>query len=273
LKLNQLLFGAAAAGTGLLVYGALVEANRLVVERRRLMLPGWPDRLRGFKLAVLADLHIRDSYSVQMARRAVSLALDEQPDVVALPGDILGYWKPESPYLVGEALEELLLMEGNVVASPGNREYWEGCPYALRPILGELNIRLLINEAWHHAGITWAGVDSANLGQPDPVGTMCRALELGESPIVALWHEPDVVGDLPEGAALVVSGHTHGGQFRTPWGWPPMTTRNGRMYLEGFFPDAPTPLYVSRGIGTTGPPSRLFCPPEVSLLTIEPLDG
>jgi uncharacterized protein len=67
----------------------------------------------------------------------------------------------------------------------------------------------------------------------------------------------------------MISGHTHGGQFRAPWGWAPMKTRNGERYLEGFFPDAPTPLYVSRGIGTTGPPSRLNCPPEVSVLSLE----
>lgn len=268
MKLGRLVVGTLAASAGLLLYGCLVEANRLVVERRRLRLRGWPERLDGFRIAVLADLHIRDEFSRDLARRAVSLALDEEPDVVVLPGDIVGYWKPETPRLVGDALEELLLMEGNVIASPGNREYWQGCPHVLKPILDELNIKLLINEAYRHAGITWLGLDSANLGFPEPDETMKSALSLEEEPIVALWHEPDVVDQLPPGAALMISGHTHGGQFRTPWGWPPMTTENGRIYLDGFYPDAPTPLYVSRGIGTTGPPSRLFCPPEVSLLEI-----
>ncbi len=71
----------------------------------------------------------------------------------------------------------------------------------------------------------------------------------------------------------MIAGHSHGGQFRTPWGWPPMRTENGSRYLEGFFPDARTPLYVSRGVGTTFLPSRLFCPPEVSLLTLTPDSG
>jgi predicted MPP superfamily phosphohydrolase len=31
------------------------------------------------------------------------------------------------------------------------------------------------------------------------------------------------------------------------------------------------PLYVSRGVGVTGPPARLFCPAEVSMLTLRPL--
>ena len=51
----------------------------------------------------------------------------------------------------------------------------------------------------------------------------------------------------------------------------PAKTRLGRKYVEGFYPDAPTPLYVSRGVGTTLFPMRLDVPPEVSLLTLEPV--
>jgi predicted MPP superfamily phosphohydrolase len=268
LKLRHLLFGLGAASVGVFVYGMLVETWKLKLEQRTLRLPLWPERLAGFRIAVLADFHLRDEYSLELAKRAVEMALDESPDMVVIPGDIVGHWRENTAALVGEALEPLLLMNGNVVAIPGNHEYWNGTPELIAPILDELNIRLLVNQAWRHAGITWVGIDSANLGRPNPEGAMRAALN--EEPIVALWHEPDLVGGLPAGAALMIAGHSHGGQFRTPWGWPPMTTVNGKSYRDGFFPDTPTPLYVSRGIGTTGPPTRLFCPPEVSLLTLEP---
>lgn len=77
-----------------------------------------------------------------------------------------------------------------------------------------------------------------------------------------------MVDQLPIEASLMLSGHSHGGQFISPWGWAPMKTRGGKKYVRGFYPDAPTPIYVSRGLGTTGPPSRLFCPPEVTILTL-----
>ena len=89
-------------------------------------------------------------------------------------------------------------------------------------------------------------------------------------PAVCLWHEPDLVADLPSGCALTLSGHTHGGQGRLFGRFKPVKTRLGARYVEGFFPDAPTPLYVSRGVGTTLFPLRLDVPPEVSLLTLEP---
>lgn len=50
-----------------------------------------------------------------------------------------------------------------------------------------------------------------------------------------------------------------------------MKTDLGRKYPRGFYPDAPTPLYVSRGVGTTLLPMRFLCPPEVAILTLEPV--
>lgn len=269
MKLRHLVFGVAAASAATLVYGALVEANRLVVQRSRLRLKGWPNRLKGFKVAVLADMHLRDEYTCDLGRRAVAAALAEEPDMVVLPGDIVAYWKPEVVDMLTDVLEPLLLMNGSVVAVPGNHEYWSGTPDLIRPIYDQLNIKLLQNEAWRHVGVTWTGIDSAAEGSADPFAAM-RVTSLMDDPVVVLWHEPDLVEWLPSGASLMISGHSHGGQFRLPNGWAPMYTRLGEKYVDGFYPDAPTPLYVSRGIGTTGPPSRLFCPPTVDILTLEP---
>lgn len=264
------LVGAAVGGAAWLVYGALVESNKLVLERKTLFPPKWPKRLHGYRIGVLADIHLRDIYTVDHARRAIDLLLDEAPDVIVLPGDFVGYWKQESPDLLRAVLGPLLLMEGKVFAVPGNHDYWMGSPDQLEPILDELNIKLLRNASYSRDGISWVGIDSANAGKAEPIDPMLDALRL-EDPIVVLWHEPDYVDLLPHGASLMISGHTHGGQWRFPWGWTPMTTRGGSKYIEGYFPHAPTPLYVSRGLATTGPPARFGALPEVTILTLESL--
>jgi len=251
-----------------LVYGCLVEANRLTLERKTLPLKGWPKRCAGFKLAVLGDLHIHDTYSRDLALLAVAMALEQQPDFVALVGDMVSFKKPGVERLLAEALEPLLLMNGSVAAIFGNHEYDYGNPSALIPILKACNIKVLRNESWKCQGVTWVGIDSANAQMADPE----KAMKGVQEPAVVLWHEPDVVDLLPKGANLMVSGHSHGGQFRFWGGLTPMHTHNGRRYPRGFYPHAPTPLYVTRGVGTTGPPSRLNCPPEVSLLTLVPGD-
>jgi predicted MPP superfamily phosphohydrolase len=158
-------------------------------------------------------------------------------------------------------------MEGNVVAIPGNHDHWNAPQGILEDAMASLNVRLLKNEVWRHAGIAWVGIDSMNARQANPAKAF-KGLQPSDVSI-ALWHEPDCVDLLPKGCSLMLSGHSHGGQFTFPWGWTPMHTKNGEKYVRGYFPNAPTPLYVNRGLGTTGPPSRLNCMPEVTILTLD----
>jgi predicted MPP superfamily phosphohydrolase len=269
LRFRDWAFLVGSASAGLLVYGALYETKRLVVERYTIGLPHWPASMAGFKIALLGDFHLRDRYSMELAKRAVAEALDAGPDMVVLIGDFVGYWKPESAAMIGELLEPMLLMNGNVVAVPGNHEYWAGDPSLLAPILDELNIRFLRNEHWKHQGINWIGIDSANVGRADPYGAFEK---VGSGPRVVLWHEPDPVDVLPFDADIQLSGHSHGGQWKFPL-WTPIHTRNGVKYEQGFYSrGGKTPLYVTRGVGTTGPPARFMCPPDVSILTLVPGD-
>lgn len=280
----------------MLLYGAFVEAERMVVKRQTLRLPNWPAELNGYTIALIADFHLRDRHTVDLAKRAVEAALDARPNMVVIAGDFVGYWKPQSPWLIGEALEELQSMNGNVIAVPGNHDYWAGDAALLVPICDELGIRLLRNESAEMDDIEWIGIDSLNAKRADPNKAFesselgARSAELREQsaldtqcstppdlhpsslslrPSIAIWHEPDAVRFLPPGCDLMLSGHSHGGQFVFPGGFAPMATKNGRRYRGGFYPNAPTPLYVTQGIGTTGPPSRFLCPPEVVLVNIE----
>ena len=44
----------------------------------------------------------------------------------------------------------------------------------------------------------------------------------------------------------------------------------GRLYPEGLYLVGSSQLYVNRGIGTVGLPMRLNCPPEITVLTLQP---
>jgi uncharacterized protein len=269
MKLWPLAAGFFAASAATLLYGATVEANRLVVERRKLRLPNWPERLDGYRIALIADLHLQDKSSVELGQRAVQEAIAASPDAILLLGDYISIWKEDSLDCVADALEELDNYKGLKLAIPGNHDYYFGDAAWLEPIFNELGIRLLRNEALRSEGVAFVGVDSANEGYANPYIPMMQLVEQDNTdPVIVMWHEPDVVEWLPSGAALMVSGHSHGGQFTFPWGWTPMHTDNGRIYVKGYYPDAPTPIYVSRGIGVTGPPSRLCCTPEVSILEL-----
>ena len=267
MKIWPLIGGIAAASGATLLYGALVEANRLVVERRRLRLPLWPKSRNGYSIALLGDLHVRDRSSIELAERAIDAALNESPDAICLVGDYVEDWRPGAPYMLSNAIGQLAEYSGPKIAVPGNHDHRNGGIQNLEPIFGEVGVVLLRNDIREINGIAWIGVDSVNAMEANPFVPMMAWAE-HELPAVVLWHEPDAVDWLPDGAALMLSGHSHGGQFTFPWGWTPMHTRNGRKYVKGFHPDAPTPLYVTKGIGVTGPPSRLCCPPEVAILEL-----
>jgi len=268
MKTSRLLAGLFAASASLLVYGLLVESKNLKLEKRKIFLPDWPIWLDGYRVAIVGDLHLRDEWSLALAKRAIALALGSDPDIVVFAGDFIAYPKPEAYDMLKEVLLPMLLMEGQAVSCLGNHDFEEDGSCKVLPILECCGIKVLENQAWRHEGITWAGIGSATLNRDVAKLTIEDAKKLGD-PILALWHEPDMVDELPTGAALMISGHSHGGQFTFPGGYTPMLTNLGRKYPRGYYPKAKTPLYVTRGVGTTGPPSRLNCSPEVSLLTIK----
>lgn len=266
MNLGRWLTGSILAGAGLLVYGSLVEAKRLRLERVSLHLPNWPSHLDGYRIGLMADMHLRDWETVNLTQRAVNALLREQPDMIAIAGDFVGHWKDTAEEWLQRGLSGLELFERPIFAVPGNHDYWPDDPARLLPILEEKGIRLLRNESVSQDGITWVGIDSANEGQADMLKAFSEA-DLNQ-PQVVMWHEPDMADALPAGPSLMLAGHSHGGQFTLPWGTPFMTTRNGSKYVRGFYSEPDVPVYVSRGLATTGPPSRLFCPPEVTVLTL-----
>lgn len=265
---EKALVGLVGGGLGWLAYGALVESWKLGLNAYKLSLPRWPTELDGFRVAVLADFHVRDAYSVELTQRAVRLALQTAPDLIVIPGDLVGYWKLDTPWLLGDALAELGDAPCPVLATPGNHDYWNGDAGLLEPILDAMGVRLLRNEVFRYGGVAWVGIDSANEREADPYLALKDVDPL--EPHVAIWHEPDAVDWLPKGPALMIAGHSHGGQWQFPWGWVPMHSSLGERYVRGFYDEeeAPTPLFVTTGVGTTGPPARLGVLPEVALLTL-----
>jgi predicted MPP superfamily phosphohydrolase len=104
-------------------------------------------------------------------------------------------------------------------------------------------------------------------------------------PRILLSHQPKSVERWAGEVALQLSGHTHGGQINP--GFRPasllMSYVAGRYTVaagSGAVPPVPgegpraepplasTTLYVNRGYGTVGPPSRVGAPPEVTRIVL-----
>ena len=93
---------------------------------------------------------------------------------------------------------------------------------------------------------------------------------------ILMGHAPDYVMDVKDlSIDLCLAGHTHGGQIRIPFIGPIVTASNiPRRLARGFNQVGRTCMNVSAGVGSEHkdavPPLRIFCPTEMTLITLVP---
>jgi predicted MPP superfamily phosphohydrolase len=215
----------------------------------------------------LTDIHAGLYMTRKDLRRYAQLVRRLQPDLLALTGDYISTSMSFLP-----CLEELtgIPTPYGIFATLGNHEHWNGDPGTAAAFFRERGAILLDNEhriiQTPHGPFAVAGIDDLVAGTPD-VGAALRGLD-PRLPTLLLSHRPEV---FPEAAAarvnLTLAGHWHGGQIKVPvLGLDVSIAHLASRYPEGLYRRGDAHLYVSRGIGTTGPPIRLNAPPEVVLL-------
>jgi predicted MPP superfamily phosphohydrolase len=259
--------GAAGAAIGADAFG--LEAHRVLVTRHDVQLPGLPRAMDGLRIAQVSDVHLPGN------RRAAHAALEhlhrERPEVVILNGDMTetAPAMPEVREFAAEARGSL-----GTVAVLGNWEYRTGAVgNAARALYRSAGVDLLINDSRTldvgGAPLTLVGLDDVLLGQPDL--TQARRQVKPGGAEIWLAHEPTFADMLPAGTIarpiMLLAGHTHGGQIRIPF-LPPVKPLGAGRFLEGWYRDTLAPLYVARGVGTTGIPARFLCPAELPIFTL-----
>jgi predicted MPP superfamily phosphohydrolase len=88
------------------------------------------------------------------------------------------------------------------------------------------------------------------------------------APAIILAHNPLAFDAIDENQDVyVLAGDTHGGQIPLPtWVWKILGYEKNKKYNQGFFRQGQKKMYVSRGIGTSHVPIRLFRRPELVVL-------
>lgn len=241
--------------------------RQLTVSEAEIEVRGLEAPLDGLTVLLLTDIHAGPLLS-RTLRGVLDRLLPLAPDVILLGGDLvtsrLADLREHLP-----ALRSLRAPLG-VFAVMGNHEYYTGAPEGLREMLEDSGVRVLHNGSAllgsGTARLVLAGIDDLIMGSPDLDAALSAAE--GQDPVVLLSHNPDVFPEASRrGVALVLSGHTHGGQVRVPG--LPVLVRMSRYHLdEGRYRLGGSELVVSRGLGVSGLPLRVACPPEACLLTL-----
>jgi predicted MPP superfamily phosphohydrolase len=260
---------AALAALATLLYGVLIAPRRLQINRRDVHLPRWPRALDGYQVAHLSDLHFGGLTS---ARPHLLAIRDLHPDLFVATGDFI-----ERPADIPECVEMLgaLSARDGTWCVLGNHDHWarrfdRHATAHLVESLEAAGLTVLTNTARpieRDGARFWiAGVDDPYRYRDD-LDAALGPVAPGE-PALLLAHSPDIFLRLGRGLVdLAFTGHSHGGQVRTPWG--PIFTRTtirlpdvlGLREVNG------VPANMSGGLGATVP-LRFLCPPEVTILTL-----
>lgn len=241
--------------------------RRAEIATATLTPPRWPHRADGLRILHVSDIHcgpfLRPDLLADLLRRLMRL----RPDLVAITGDVVEGRLDD--------LDGFLPALGALTDAPlgawyclGNHDYFTGVPEIVLERLRAVGIRTLRNESAVVCGggkeLVLGGVDDRSFGTRDWPGLLAPH----GPPHLLLAHQPDDFYDAERrDVALVLAGHTHGGQIRFR-GLGPIV-RQSRYFLdEGVYEHGAGLLVVSRGLGAVGLPWRTGALPEAVLLTV-----
>lgn len=261
-------FGAVALSpAGIFTYGAAIGKERYEIVERTIKLSRLSPTLAGIRIVQLTDIHVGNFMKQAKLEWYVRAVNDLNPHLIALTGDFIGSSAHFIPACAA-ALEKLEARDG-VFACLGNHDHWVGAQHVTEA-LQAAGVEVLRNEARrlsiHGAILNVAGVDDPWRGHTD----FDQALSMSDpnAPTIMLCHQPDLFPAVVQrGIDLTLAGHYHGGQVKLRFlGLEISPAHLVSEFVEGLYAQGRSQLYVSRGIGITGPPARLNASPEITLL-------
>jgi predicted MPP superfamily phosphohydrolase len=246
------------------LYGrAYRNAAQVEVRHNDVRFDNLPRRFDGFTVLHISDPHADMSEGAM--RRLADLLPDLRYDLCVLTGDFRG--PTFGPF--DAALAWLAQLRARI-STPmlgvlGNHD-----TIRMVPGLEDIGIRMLLNEcepiARDDERIYVVGVDDAHFFRVDNIEKAMTGIPPGAFAIL-LSHTPEIYRQAAHaGFALMLSGHTHGGQICLPGGIPiTLDAVLPRRMGAGAWTHHGMAGYTSVGVGSSIVAARLNCPPEITL--------
>ncbi len=230
-------------------------------------------------VVLLADLHC-NIYGRQQ-QELIQLILKQDPDLIILCGDIFDDRK--------EMQNSILLLQGikNIPSFyvTGNHEYWSEKVRIFKEI-SQANGVTVLSDSYEKITVKDSNLIIAGIEDPEKKAyqdssyeqekEMDRAFnkikdDTGILKILAA-HRPERINSYKKyNFDLILSGHTHGGQFRIP-----LLVNGIFAPNQGFFPKYAGGLYkheglthiISRGLSINKRLPRIYNPPEIVVIKL-----
>lgn len=268
--------------------------GHLRVDEITVKIADLPASLVGTKIVQLSDFHYDGMrLSEAMLAEAIARSNEAEPDLVVLTGDYVTD-DPSPIYRLAQRLKYLESRYG-IYAILGNHDIcYNQSKSEITDAFTSIGVNVLWNQIAYPLGEELPLVGLADYWsrefKPAPVMNQIDSA----TPRIVLSHNPDTAKILEQWRVdLQLSGHTHGGHIALP-GIGPLVFHYKKLlkklpkklrswvslflgdfskvvryweWAQGFHQVGNNQLYVNRGLGTYRP-GRLFCPPEVTVITL-----
>lgn len=251
-----------------------VQLHHITVKDEKL-----PQAFDGYTFAHISDLH-NTQFGEDQAR-LIELVKESKADAVVVTGDVIDKRRPGMEHALdffsrAVRLAPVYYVTGNHEAA--SKEY-----AALREQIEAMGVTVLDDRAVvigrDGAFLTLAGVNDPMFTTAEAEknaqvmrGKLEETLKGADGYTALLSHRPELFSVYREaGVDLALAGHAHGGQFRFPWGGGLIAPNQGLFpkYTQGLYEEEGGKMIVSRGLGNSSVPIRLFNRPEVVAVTLK----
>ncbi len=223
--------------------------------------------LENYRIVQLSDLHNK-SFGKDNSR-LLDMVYELDPNMVVITGDMID--GNHTDIDVALKLAKKLTDRYPTYYITGNHEYFVSDEDRMTLVNGLRDAGVValdneiveINVEDEHFKLVGLDDNHLNDGTLDKLTGTISDDEL----IIVLAHEPDYFEKKysKTDADVILAGHAHGGQFRLPFIGPVIAPGQGfnPQYAEGSFELNSTTMIVSRGLGNSIIPIRLFNDPEI----------
>lgn len=272
-----------------MIYGMVKSAFDYRVRIIKLHLPNLPDAFNGYKIAQLSDIHSGSFSSGGPLKKAISILMEQQADLIFFTGDLVNNRSDEAEN-VFEELSEIKAKDG-VYSVLGNHDYGDYIPWDSKEAKAA-NLQQMVDI---HARLGWKllrnenrilekeGAQLAIIGVEN-WGSAMRFPKYGDLDVakkgvehlpvkLLLSHDPShwdakVRPEHPD-IDVTFSGHTHGFQFGIEipgFKWSPVQY----VYKQwaGLYEEGAQKIYVNRGLGFLGYLGRVGILPEITVFEL-----
>lgn len=261
------------------------QNSSLTVSQYDIPLSGLPEEFDGCRIVHLSDLHNKRFGRRQ--KRLLARVAACRPDYIALTGDLADKRRTrDERFLPARELCEGLVKIAPVFAVMGNHETEKNRVEKMTAVLEACGATVLVDKtallqkngaSLPVIGLADIAVSKERFGNHQGSFTHCTVLknlyhDAGEGCAILLSHRPHLIPIYrAAGVPLVLSGHAHGGQIRLPFIGGLLAPEQGLFpkYTSGIHKLGAVTMVISRGLGNSLFPFRVFNRPEIVCLQLK----